>query len=217
MPQQINLSTPILLAQKRYFSAQTLVQGLAAFVLVGGALCAYGVWSLNLASAGLRKTLDAQAAELTSLQAALAQSKAGAGPIAAALTQELAAQRSTLALREKSLEELQQGLFHPGWGHSSRLQLLAQTIPAQVWVTQVQADARQLEVSGFTLEPAALNDWVARLAASPLLKDQQLATVKVEHASVAMVKASLGAARPVWTFSLLNAVAKPATVTGSKP
>jgi hypothetical protein len=43
MPQQINLSTPVLLAQKRYFSAQTMLASLAVFVLLGGAMTAYGL------------------------------------------------------------------------------------------------------------------------------------------------------------------------------
>ena len=66
MPQQINLCTPILLAQKRYFSAQTMLQAVAVFVVLGGALCMYWVSSLNAASGGFKKTLDAQAPELAS-------------------------------------------------------------------------------------------------------------------------------------------------------
>ena len=80
MPQQINLCTPILLTQKRYFSAATMVQALLLFVVLGGGLCAYWVWSLNGASEGFRKTLVTQAQELETLQLALAQGKVDAGP-----------------------------------------------------------------------------------------------------------------------------------------
>ena len=66
MPQQINLFTPILLTQKRYFSARTMVQALAVFVILGGGLCAYWVWSLNAASEGFGKTLATQSRELES-------------------------------------------------------------------------------------------------------------------------------------------------------
>lgn len=232
MPQQINLCTPILLTQKRYFSAQTMVQALAVFVVLGGGLCAYWVWSLNVVSEGFKKTLATQSHELESLQAAIAQGKTGAGPVEAALTQDLLGRRTELLQREKLLEELQRGLFRPGWGHAARLQLVAQSIPAQVWVTEVKADEAQLEVSGFTLEPAALNDWVGKLAASPLLKGQKLSTVKVENASASMLKAVRGetasvlpaassampsAPRPVWSFSLVSAVGKPSAVAGDKP
>ncbi len=213
MAQQINLCTPILLTQKRYFSAETMLQALVVFVVLGGGLCAYWVWSLNAASAGFKKTLATQSRELESLQAAIAQGQAGAGPVAAALTQDLQGRRTELLQREKLLEELQHGLFRPGWGHSARLQLISQTIPAHVWVTAVAADERQLEVSGFTLEPAALNDWVSKLAGSPLMQGQQLATIKVEKASTA----EPGTQRPVWSFSLVSAMGNPFAVAGGKP
>jgi Tfp pilus assembly protein PilN len=218
MAQQINLSTPILLAQKRYFSALALVQALSLLLLAGGGLSAYWVWSLNTANAGFQKTLAAQTVELASLQAEIANRKAAAGPTEVLKAQELQTRRAALAQREKLLDELQRGLYRAGWGHSARLQLVAQSIPAQVWVTELKADETWLEASGFTLDPAALNDWLAKLSASPLLKEQKLATVKVEHASPAMLKAAGGSARPLWSFQLLSAVTKPAAVvSGGKP
>ena len=213
MPQQINLCTPILLTPKRYFSAQTMVQALAVFVVLGGSLCAYWVWSLNGASEGFRNTLATQARELESLRSALQQNKLGAGPVELALAQELQGRKAELLQREKLLDELERGLFQPGWGHSARLQLVAQSIPAQVWVTEVKADESQLDVSGFTLEPAALNAWVSKLAASPLLQGQKLATVKVESVSATLP----GASRPTWSFHLVSALGKSAAAAGGKP
>lgn len=228
MPQQINLCAPILLTQKRYFSAQTMAQALAIFTLVGGALAAYGVWSLNTASDGFRKTLDTQALELKSLQTAIEQNKVGAGPAEAVLTQDLQARKVELLQRQAVHSELQRGLFKPGWGHAARLQLLAQSIPAKVWITEVRADDSQLQVSGLTLEPAALNDWVARLAVSPLLQGQKLATVKVENmktppasnagrALPAATSEGAGFLRPTWSFNLVSSVGKPSMLVGSKP
>ena len=232
MPQQINLCTPILLTQKRYFSAQTMVQALAVFVVLGGGLCAYWVWSLNAASEGFRTTLATQSRELEGLQSAIQQGKTGVVPADAALAQDLQGRRTELLQREKLMEELQRGLFRPGWGHSARLQLVAQSIPAQVWVTEVKADDNLLDVTGFTLEPAALNDWVGKLAASPLLQGQKLSTVKVENVSLAMMKtvagtavsalpaassAVLTASRPMWSFRLVSAVGSPSASMGAKP
>ena len=229
MPQQINLCTPILLTQKRYFSAQTMAQALAVFVLLGGGLCAYWVWSLNSASEGFKKTLATQSQELESLQAAIKQGKVGAGPLEAALAQQVQGHKLDLQQRQSLMEALQRGLFRPGWGHAARLQLVARSIPAQVWVTELKADDNQLALTGFTLEPAALNDWVGKLAASPLLEGQKLSTVKVEHASAAVLKtlggtpapaavvAAASTARPMWSFSLVSALGKPAAQTGANP
>ena len=230
MPQQINLCTPLLLTQKRYFSAQTMLQALAIFMVIGGGLCAYWIVSLNAASEGFKKTLATQAHELESLQKAIAQGKTGAVPVNANLTKDIENRRAELGQREKLLQELQRGRFKPGFGHSAQLQLLAQTIPAPVWLTEVKADDKQLEVSGFTLEPAALSDWVAKLAASPLLEGQKLATVKVENASTATTKAAVASSavpgassapvatpRAVWSFHLISAMPQLAGAAGGKP
>jgi hypothetical protein len=220
MPQQINLCTPILLTQRRYFSAQTMVQALAFFVVLGGALCAYWVMSLRTSSAGFKQAVEAHAPELNALQSAIATGRAGGIPVDPGLTQELQVRRADLIQREKMLDELKAGLFREGWGQSARLQLVAQSIPAQVWVTAVKASDVQLDVSGFTLEPSALNEWVRKLAASPLLQGQRLATVKVERvvgdgaASVPPLAPSVPAAaatgvsaqRPLWSFGLTSAL-----------
>jgi len=221
MPQQINLCTPILLTQKRYFSAQTMAQALAVFVLLGGGLCAYWVWSLNAASDGFKVTLATQARELASLQAAIQQGKASVGPIDPGLTQDLQARQTALSQREELMKELQRGLFRPGFGHAARLQLVAQSIPAQAWITGIVADENRLEVNGFTLEPAALNPWVNRLAANALLQGQELSAIKVENATVVSpaptATATPAAVRPTWSFSLVSTVAQPLIVTGVKP
>lgn len=235
MPQQINLCTPILLTQKRYFSAQAMVEALALFVVLGAGLCTYWVWNLNAASDALQKTLATQGRELENLQAAITQGKVGTGSRETSLAQELPGHKAQLQQRQNLMEELQRGLFRPGWGHAARLQLVAQSIPAQVWVTELKADDTQLELSGFTLEPAALNDWVSKLAASPLLAGQKLSTVKVENASAAVLQTLGGGAataaaalpgashavaaapRPMWSFSLVSALGKPTPAAGVKP
>lgn len=228
MPQQINLCTPILLTQKRYFSAQTMVIALGVFVVLGGVLCGVWVWNLESASGGFRQTLATQAGEIDGLKAAIARSRASASPADAALLARLKDQRSALAEREQLLEALQQDLLRPGEGHSDRLQWVARSIPAPVWITGVRLEGGRFEVSGFTLEPAALNDWVARLASSPLMQGLKLATVQVDNATPAPVRspgaaasAPVAAARPVWSFHLVSATSAAlagATVApGSQP
>ncbi len=212
MPQQVNLCTPILLTQKRYFSAQTMAQALAVFVVLGGVLCAYWVWSLNAASANFRTVLETQSRELASLQLAIAKGKAGAAPAELALVDELGQGRAELTQREKVLADLQAGRLRPGAGHAARLTLLAQSVPALVWVTEVNADERGLNVSGFTLDPAELNTWVARLAASALLQGQKLAAVKVENAS--QTGPESGGSRPLWSFKLVSSSGVPQPDTG---
>ena len=229
MPQQINLFTPVLLTQKRYFSAQTLLQTLAIFAVLGGGLAAYGVWSLQSAKLALQATSAARAPELASLRTAVASYKLGTESSGLGLERQLQAARAQLKERQNTLAELRRGLMAPGQGHSARLQWVAQSIPDPVWVTQVRGDAQQLEVAGFTDEPAALNDWVARLAQSPLLHGQQLTRVKVERAELAsgagLARSAqpasapvVGRARAPWAFTLVSVLPPVGqSVPGDKP
>jgi len=212
MPQQVNLYLPILRKQKGSFTAQTLVQALLILLVGGGALSAAWVWNLQRASSSLQQTLDAQGKELTSLRAALEASRASAGPVQAALTHELAQQRGELQKRQGVLDALSQGVVLPGQGHAARLRLVAQTIPPVVWIVTLKADSDVLAVSGQTLAPEALNDWVGKLAASPLLQGQTLSAVKVEQ--IAPSAAATGAAS--WSFSLVSRVVA-AAPAGGKP
>jgi Tfp pilus assembly protein PilN len=226
MPQQINLCTGILTAQKQRFTARTMLPALAVFVALGGALIAAGAWSLQRSADGYRATLDAQSAEIKTLQAAIAQSRANAAPVDPALLQQLQDRRIAVKEREKVLAEVQQGMFRQGEGHSDRLLMVARSIPAPVWLTSVKVDSARFEVAGFTLEPAALNEWVAKLAANPLMRDLKLSTVTVENTAAAQIAVPAGASvapnarnaagRTIWSFNLVN-LEPPAFVAGAKP
>jgi hypothetical protein len=218
MPQQINLRTPILLTQRHYLSASTMAWALGVIWAFSGALGAYWIWSLEASSTELRRTLSAYARDRERLQAAIKDQQASALPAPAGLVQELEARRALLAQREQVQAELVRGLLHNGDGHAARLRLVARTIPAEVWVTEMRADERQMEVHGFTLEPAALNQWVARLGEDPLLKGYALSAVKVERVAaetaVAAPVAPAGArgTRPSWSFTLVSVA-----VPGGRP
>jgi Tfp pilus assembly protein PilN len=221
MPQQINLCTPLLLAPKRYFSAQTMAQALAVFLLVGGALCATWVWNLNHATAELLRLQTQQAAELAALKAAMQANAASAAPLSPALQAQVQGLRVQVQAQENVLFALQQGRLVQGAAHSDRLALVSRSIPAPVWVTGVDADTTRLEVTGYTLEPAALNDWVNRLALSPLMQGLRLATVKVQSARQVKVAAdalALPAGREAWSFTLVSAQPPmPSAARGSTP
>jgi Tfp pilus assembly protein PilN len=240
MVQQVNLCLPILRKQKPRFGAQSLLQALVVVLAVGGLFGAAWVWNLNQASDILRQTLAAQTQELAAMQAVLEKNQAGSVPALAAAQQVLAQRRKLLVQRQLALAALQQGRAEPGFGHAARLQLVAQTIASQAWVTQLRADDTLLEVSGYTLEPAVLTEWVNRLAQSPLLKGQALSTVMVERVTPTAVLPGGAldrqavatkdvqppvkggadkAAKPLprWSYTLLSSLAKPAADATAKP
>lgn len=230
MAQQINLCTPILLTQKRYFSANTMAVALAVFLVLGVALCAAWVWNLQRGVAAFRESSTGQARELESLKLAMESRRASAAPADPALLAQLQERRTTIAQREQLQQALQQGMFRPGWGHSDRLTWVARSIPDPVWITEVKMDGTRFEVTGFTLEPSALNEWVDKLAVSPLMQGLRLATVKVDNATATRAltqspaaSAPAGASRAVWSFNLVSVeppaapAAGAASAAGSKP
>ncbi len=219
MPQQINLCNPIFLVQKRYFSAATMARALGVFLLLGGLLSAYWSWALVALNTGYQQSAASGQREIERLQAAIQARRAATGPADAAAVRELETRKTELQQRELLLRELGRGLLRDGQGHAARLQLLAHSIPPQAWITEVKADDLRLELSGYTLEPAALNGWVARLADSPLLEGQQLSLVKVERVKPEAVPAGATAipalTGPFWSYTLVTAW-KPAAA-GDKP
>jgi len=229
MAQQVNLCLPVLRQQKNRFAAQTLAVTTLAVLTLGGSLGAAWVYTLNQATATLKSSLDTQSKEMEALRAAIDQRAKSAIPAEQALQLEIKTRRSALQQRDSVLAALSQGLFEPGQGHAARLQLVAQSIPPDIWVSKIRADERLLEISGFTLEPAALNDWVLQLGASPLLRGQTLSAIKVDSVKPApapmpvRVAAAAGAAAastpvamlpPTWSFTLLSNAA-PAALPAS--
>lgn len=212
MAQQVNLCAPILLTQKKYFSAHTMALSLGVFVVLGGLLTAAWVWNLRAVGANYQTTMDARTREVATLQAALERNKAAAQPLDAGLERQLEARQQYLAQRRALLVALHEGALEPGNAYSDRMRFLASTVPAPVWVTGVALATGKFQVEGYTLEPAALNDWVARMATHPLLQGLQLSDVQVKSATsprpatavAAAVAPPSGGARPVWSFLLLN-------------
>jgi MSHA biogenesis protein MshI len=208
IPQKINLFTQIQVKEVDYFLAQTMLQYLAVLVLLGGCLIAYWTWSINVTGEDIKRSMATQAMQLTNLRAVIVQRKAASQPNPA-LVEELENSRAELLQLEELAQDLERGLVRPGGGHAARLRLVAQSIPAQVWVTEMKTDETQFEVSGFTIEPAVLSEWVAMLTASPLLEGQKLSAVNLENASTTMLKTMGGTSRPVWSFRLLSAMPLP--------
>jgi Tfp pilus assembly protein PilN len=227
MAQQVNLCTPIMLTEKRYFSANTMVQALGVFLILGGALCAAWVWNLQKAIGGVNIAIAAQAQEIESLQAAIQRSRSNAAPVDPALQLKLGETRNAVVAREQLLAALRNGLLVPGFANSDRLRWVAASIPASVWVTSVKFDSGRFEVTGYTLEPSALNDWVGKLSASPLMHSLKLSDVKVTNAAAlsgmapgtAAPQATPSGAQARWAFTLVSVEPPPqaAPVAGSKP
>jgi Tfp pilus assembly protein PilN len=198
MAQQINLYSPILLAPKRYFSALAMVQALA--VLAVG-LVGLSLWSINHTQ-GLKRDLAstsaADSAEQQRLQVALAARPAAPTSLSA-LEQELAQARKHVAEREALLASIATPAPGSGISRSALLRLLAQTLPASAWLTEVRLEGGRVDIAGATLQPEALRPWLDRLSAHPALAGQTLEAVKVERRD-----ANVGSGPESWAFRVVS-------------
>jgi len=201
MTQQINLYSPILLAPRRHFSARAMLQSLALLMV---ALVGLSLWSVNQTQ-GLKRNLAsataAEQAEHQRLSAALAARPTT--PVnTSALEQELAQAHKQLADKELLLAELAPAAAHAQDSRSALLRVLARTVPAPVWLTEVKLVDGRVELAGATQQPEALRPWLEQLAAQPALAGQSLQALRVERSDAGASAGRDG--RELWTFRVVS-------------
>jgi Tfp pilus assembly protein PilN len=196
MAQQINLHSPILLAPKRYFSALAMAQALAALAVGLAGLCAWTLYSTQTLRRDLQSASAAHAVERKRLADALSQRPAARDE--SAVLQELALEEKLLVQRQALRDGLTHGLVSEGHSHSAWLRLLAQTVPAAVWLSEVRLGEKGVQISGQTRQPEALRPWLETLSGHDMAAGQAFAAVQVEHSAP-------DAGPALWTFKVAGA------------
>ena len=195
MAQQINLHTPILLQAQQMFSAATMAIALGGLALVLALSCG-GLLVLQRFRLGtFDETVQRQAAERRQLQSALAAARAGSDPLV--LGQQLVGlQKDIQALSARAAAWSHLSLA-TGHRHSAMLAEIARTLPAPNWVTGLRLDPDEIEISGLTLDPGALQSWIVLLEASPILAGRHLGQVRVEQVGARLpVTGAAGVSEP---------------------
>lgn len=211
MPQQINLLDQVRVAQKRYFLAPAMLKSLSFLLLVGGFWSSDWLSSMETEGDLVKQSMAVQSREIVSAQGSIELRKKY-DKARSALVQELEASRRELLQEEQTARQRHQGLLRPGWGHAARLRLVAQSIPAQVWVTTMSINQGKFKIEGFTLELAALSEWAGALTANPLIEGQKLSSINLQEAGKAKFKTS----RPVWSFNLVSTISEPSAKSAVK-
>jgi Tfp pilus assembly protein PilN len=203
MAQQINLHRPILLKPKLLFSATAIAQATAIFSLAVVLACVWVSGRVKAFQEDSRVTEQRYTQERDRLLAALAVQPASGNDVNA-LQQQLKSMQDALAQQRLSLQDMHLGRTIGNRNYSAILKLLSDTVPPPAWITDVAVSIERLEITGMTLDPAALQGWSARLAAHPLLQGQRLAAVRVERSSTALPGPQVGAPREAWAFTLVT-------------
>jgi Tfp pilus assembly protein PilN len=191
--------------------APAILKSLSFLLLVGGFWSSDWLSSMETEGDLVKQSMAVQSIEILSAKGAIELRRKN-HKARSELVQELEASRRELLQEEQAVLQRHQGLLRPGWGHAARLRLVAQSIPAQVWVTAMSINQGKFKIEGFTLEPAALSEWAAALKANPLIEGQKLSSINLQDAGKVKFKTS----RPVWSFNLVSAISEPSAKSAVK-
>lgn len=219
---QINLLNPSLLPKREFFSGRSVLGWVIVAII---AMSAVAWWAVTET-----RSVSRQASEQTVLRAAEKQRLLGAMPAdaesiptpqqIAAMDQSLRTKQTALESRRAALVTLKRVLGTENGGPSATLRTFATSMPDSVWLTELRATAGRLEVTGKTLDPAAVNAWLDRLTAAGYLTKKPVPAVRIERADVAgAATAPVGtpstttpvtASRvPVYSFSIVATLTHP--------
>lgn len=181
MSQQINLFNPILLRQKKYFSAATMAQALGLIVL-GVLLVALYV---GYRSTGLRAEADKTSAQLMQAQAQQARINAEFG--ARQPDPQLAAELQKAGADVKALQQvfdiLQTGEIGNTAGYSEYLRAFARQAADGLWLTglTIHGAGNEMALQGGTLRPELVPAYIGRLTREPVMRGKSFAMLEMRQ------------------------------------
>lgn len=214
MAQQINLYDAAL-ERKRDWLALHYVAGTAVVLAVAVAVLGYVARSdlpeLVAASAAGENRLQATREQLTALGRQIAQRQPDTRR-----EQEVAAKRMLLAMRTDVLGILRQSLGPEAHSFADYLRGFARQTVSGLWLTGVSVDAKSggMEITGRTVDPALLPEYIRRLNREAAFQGQTFAALKLDAgkpeaptagASAAQMTPPVPAQAPYHEFKLIPA------------
>lgn len=183
MSQQINLYNPILLRQKKYFSAVTMAQALGILLL--GLLAFYGYARYQVA--GLQTATELGAKRLESTQARLARLAQQFSPRAksAELEQRILQTETELKTLAQAQQALKQSGLLDSSGFSPYFQALARQIVDGLWLTQFTVGGGEMRISGRALQAQLVPTYIRRLGTEPALQGRQFSMLEMRQPEIA--------------------------------
>lgn len=181
MSQQINLYSPIFLGKKKYFSATTLLQGLALIAISMTTFYAYALYqvsALGTQASDLSKRLEVERARLAKVTVEFAPQQQSN-----ALEQEVRLAEAQLATNQRIAAAFKGGAVGATQGFSEFMRALARQSVNGLWLTgfDVSGSESNMTISGRTLFPALVPVYLQRLNAEPTIKGRQLVSLQMRQ------------------------------------
>lgn len=179
MSQQINLYNPILLQQKKIFSARAMAQALVVLVL--GILAFYGyaryqVTSLQSASNFSDKRLENAQARFGRLSQQFSPQVKSA-----ALDQQISQVETDLKTLTQTQAALKQSGALESGGFTPYFQAMARQIVDGLWLTGITVASSDMRISGRALKPELVPIYIRRLGAEPAMHGRQFSTLEMRQ------------------------------------
>ncbi len=183
MSQQINLYNPILLQQKKIFSSATMAQSLAVLLL--GLLAFYGYARYQVAS--LQTETERSAKRLENAQARVARlSQQFSPPLKSAeLENRIKRVEAELASLAQAQQAMQQSGLLDSKGFSPYFKALARQVVDGLWLTQFSVAGGEMRISGRSLKPELVPDYIQRLGREQAMHGRQFSMLEMRQPEVA--------------------------------
>lgn len=188
MSHQINLFNPLLLKQRKHFSAITMMQALG-LILLGclgiGIYTSYQVSSLTKVAAATTARLGESQAQLAQVNAAYA---------ARQKSKSLEADIQKAEMDAKSLQQvmdiLQKGEFGNKTGYAEYLRAFSRQILDGVWLTgfSIYGAGSEIGIQGRALQPELVPTYITYLKREPVMQGKSFATLEMQRPSIDQTK-----------------------------
>lgn len=180
MSQQINLFNPIFLKQKKYFSAVTMLQGLALILLGCLLLTAYAEFQLSIR----KREAAAASALLLKTQAQLITITAQFAPHQSdpALDKQIKDAQDEINAAQKVFDSLQNGQFGDTKGYSTYFRGFSREIVDGLWLTgiSIYGAGHDINLSGRTLNPELVPVFLAHLKREQEMQGKSFSNLEMQ-------------------------------------
>ncbi len=204
MSQQINLYNPIFLKQKKIFSSQTMTQALGLLAL--GLLAFYGYARYQVAN--LQTEADSSAKRLAMAQTRTEHMAQELGPRKKSANLEADIQQAEVELRALQAVQgaLKQGGLASTNGFSPYLKAFARQAVEGLWLTGFSVSGSEMAISGRTLKPELVPEYIRRLGEEPVMQGRKFAMLEMRQPEAPPAKDGKAAVAPRYIeFTLQSA------------
>jgi hypothetical protein len=187
MQQQVNLYQPAAKDAQGTLSGRTAFRLLILLCVTLASLWGFGSWQLR----GLRTGAEAVHAQREAQESLRA---AGMSQLESLSQEDLDAHVATLAaaleVKSRALSQLRADADHPRASFAARLEALARQHIEGVWLDHLTlgGTSNVLSLSGTTLSPTLVPQYLHNLASDPALRGAQIDEFVIEQSSSAMLK-----------------------------